>query len=177
MDQEKQLSPEEIQVLTGRFTSFCAALGAAMTKCAVWRLKNGDKKLNALEVMSFAGKFDEEHPIPENDPSFYRVSIEGAIGICPGVEYLTNWLLLPAMDEESLKKFEADIKELQAKVDAKEKANKEPEPAPEPPKPEPAPAEPKPEIPIVKAKFCPNCGTPYRNDTVKFCANCGTKRG
>lgn len=164
MDQEKQLSPEEIQVLTGRFTSFCAALGAAMTKCAVWRLKNGDKKLNALEVMSFAGKFDEEHPIPENDPSFYRVSIEGAIGICPGVEYLSNWLLLPAMDEESLKKFETDVKELQAKVDAKEKA-------------EPAPAEPKPEIPIVKAKFCPNCGTPYRNDNVKFCANCGTKRG
>lgn len=164
MDQEKQLSPEEIQVLTGRFTSFCAALGAAMTKCAVWRLKDGDKKLNALEVMSFAGKFDDEHPIPENDPSFYRVSIEGAIGICPGVEYLTNWLLLPAMDEESLKKFETDVKELQAKVEAKEKA-------------EPAPAEPKPEILIVKAKFCPNCGTPYRNDTVKFCANCGTKRG
>ena len=154
MDQEKQLSPEEIQVLTGRFTSFCAALGAAMTKCAVWRLKNGDKKLNALEVMSFAGKFDEEHPIPENDPSFYRVSIEGAIGICPGVEYLTNWLLLPAMDEESLKKFETDVKDLQAKVEAKEKT----------------------EIPVVKAKFCPNCGTPYRNDTVKFCANCGTKR-
>lgn len=164
MDQEKQLSPEEIQILTGRFTSFCAALGAAMTKCAVWRLKNGDKKLNALEVMSFAGKFDEEHPIPENDPSFYRVSVEGAIGICPGVEYLTNWMLLPAMDEESLKKFEADVKELQAKVEAKEKA-------------EPAPAEPKPEILIVKAKFCPNCGTPYRNDTVKFCANCGAKRG
>ena len=40
-------------------------------------------------------------------------------------------------------------------------------------KPEPAPA---PEIPVVKAKFCPNCGTPYRNDTVKFCANCGTPR-
>lgn len=164
MDQEKQLSPEEIQVLTGRFTSFCAALGAAMTKCAVWRLKDGDKKLNALEVMSFAGKFDEEHPIPENDPSFYRVSIEGAIGICPGVEYLTNWLLLPAMDEESLKKFETDVKELQAAVEAKEKA-------------EPAPAEPKPEILIVKTKFCPNCGKPYRNDTVKFCANCGTPRG
>lgn len=166
MDQEKQLSPEEIHVLTGRFTSFCAALGAAMTKCAVWRLKNGDKKLNALEVMSFAGKFDEEHPIPENDPSFYRVSIEGAIGICPGVEYLTNWLLLPAMDEESLKKFEADVKELQAKVENEEKADTEP-----------VPEEPETEIPVVKAKFCPNCGKPYRNDTVKFCANCGTPRG
>lgn len=35
---------------------------------------------------------------------------------------------------------------------------------------------PAPEIPVVKAKFCPNCGTPYRNDTVKFCANCGTPR-
>lgn len=155
MDQEKQISPEEFQVLTGRFNSFCAALGAAMTKCAVWRLKDGDKKLNALEVMSFAGKFDEEHPIPEEDPSFYRVSVEGAIGICPGVEYLTNWMLLPAMDEESLKKFEADVKDLQSKVEAKEKT----------------------EIPVVKTKFCPNCGTPYRNDTVKFCANCGTKRG
>lgn len=35
---------------------------------------------------------------------------------------------------------------------------------------------PAPEIPVVKAKFCPNCGTPYRNDSVKFCANCGTPR-
>ena len=57
-------------------------------------------------------------------------------------------MLLPAMDEESLKKFEADVKDLQAKVETTE-----------------------------KAKFCPNCGKPYRNDTVKFCANCGTKRG
>jgi hypothetical protein len=152
MDQEKQLSPEEIQVLTGRFTSFCAALGAAMTKCAVWRVKDEDKKLNALEVMPYADKFDQEHPIPEGDPSYFRVSAEGAIGICPGVEYLTNWVLLPAMDEESLKKFEADVKKLQPKE------------------------EPKPEVPIVKAKFCPNCGTPYRNDSVKFCANCGTPR-
>lgn len=148
MDQEKQLSLEEFQVLTGRFTSFCAALGAAMTKCAVWHLKDGDENLNALEVMSFAGRFDEEHPIPKEDPSFYRVSVEGAIGICPGVEYLTNWMLLPAMDKESLKEFEADVKELQAKVENKK-----------------------------KAKFCPNCGKPYRNDTVKFCANCGSPRG
>ena len=170
MENENNLTPEEIQVLTGRYTSLAAALGAAMNYCAVWKLKGKDKRLNALEVMSFVGKFDEEHPIPEDDPSFFRVSAEGAIGICPGVEYMTDWLLIPAMEEESVKKFEEDVKKLQALVEAKQAPAPEPEPVPEP---EPAPA---PEIPVVKARFCPNCGTPYRNDTVKFCANCGTPR-
>ncbi|MBO4625457.1 MAG: zinc ribbon domain-containing protein [Bacteroidales bacterium] len=156
MEIEIDLSSVEAQVMTGRYTSLATALGAAMNYCGVWKLKDKDKKLNALEVMSFMGKFDEEHPIPEDDPSFFRVSAEGAIGICPGVEYMTDWLLIPAMDEESVKKFEEDVKKLQALVEAKQ-----------------APA---PEIPVVKAKFCPNCGTPYRNDAVKFCANCGTPR-
>ncbi len=170
MDKEIDINSVEAQVKTGRYTSLATALGAAMNYCAVWKLKGRDKKLNALEVMSFVGKFDEEHPIPEGDPSFFRVSAEGAIGICPGVEYMTDWLLIPAMDEESVKKFENDVKEFQARVEA----HKAPAPAPEPvPEPEPEPA---PEIPVVKAKFCPNCGTPYRNDTVKFCANCGTPR-
>ena len=162
MDKEIDMNSVEAQVLTGRYTSLATALGAAMNYCAVWKLKGKDKRLNALEVMSFVGKFDEEHPIPEGDPSFFRVSAEGAIGICPGVEYMTDWLLIPAMDEESVKKFEEDVKKLQALAEAKQT-----------PAPEPAPA---PEIPVVKAKFCPNCGTPYRNDTVKFCANCGTLR-
>ena len=174
MDKEIDMSSVEAQVLTGRYTSLAAALGAAMNYCAVWKLKDKDKKLNALEVMSFVGKFDEEHPIPEDDPSFFRVSAEGAIGICPGVEYMTDWLLIPAMDEESVKKFEEDVKKLQALAEAKQAPAPEPEPVPEPePEPEPAPA---PEIPVVKARFCPNCGTPYRNDAVKFCANCGTPR-
>lgn len=162
MDKEIDMNSVEAQVLTGRYTSLATALGAAMNYCAVWKLKGKDKRLNALEVMSFVGKFDEEHPIPEGAPSFFRVSAEGAIGICPGVEYMTDWLLIPAMDEESVKKFEEDVKKLQALAEAKQT-----------PAPEPAPA---PEIPVVKAKFCPNCGTPYRNDTVKFCANCGTPR-
>ena len=156
MGKEIDMNSVEAQVKTGRYTSLATALGAAMNYCAVWKLKDNDKMLNAMEVMGFVGKFDEENPIPEGDPSFFRVSEEGAIGICPGVEYLTEWLLIPAMDEESIKKFEKDVKELQARVDADRN--------------------PAPEIPVVKAKFCPNCGTPYRNDTVKFCANCGTPR-
>ncbi len=156
MGKEIDMNSVEAQVKTGRYTSLATALGAAMNYCAVWKLKGHDKKLNALEVMGFVGKFDEENPIPEGAPSFFRVSEEGAIGICPGVEYLTEWLLIPAMDEESIKKFEKDVKELHARVDTDRN--------------------PAPEIPVVKAKFCPNCGTPYRNDTVKFCANCGTPR-
>ena len=152
MDKEIDMSSVEIQVKTGRYTSLAVALGAAMNRCAVWKYKGLGKKINALQIMSFVGKYDEEHPIPEGDPSFFRVSEEGAIGICPGVEYLTQWLFIPAMDEESVKKLENDVKALQARVEAK----KHP--------------------PVVKAKFCPNCGTPYRNDMVKFCANCGKPR-
>lgn len=135
------------------FGSLIDALGTAMTRCVVWRYADSDEKYNALQLYRFAEDFDRENPV--TDGSFYMVSAEGAIGVSPGAEYLTSWMFIPSMDEESVEKLRADIQHLQ-----------EPEPEPQP----------EPEPPVHRSKFCPNCGTPYKNDDSKFCSNCGTPR-
>ena len=151
----------ENQELT-HFRSLIEALGAAMTRCVVWRYADSDEKYNALQLYRFAEAFDRENPV--QDRSFYLVSAEGAIGVSPGAEYLTRWMFIPSMDEASVEKLRADIRQLQ------EEAKPKPEP-----KPEPAP-QPESQPPVRRAKFCPNCGTPYQNDDAKFCPNCGTPR-
>lgn len=135
------------------FGSLVDALGTAMTRCVVWRYADSDEKYNALQLYRFAEDFDRENPV--TDGSFYMVSTEGAIGVSPGAEYLTRWMFIPSMDEESVEKLRADIQHLQVP---------EPEPQLEP------------EPPVHRSKFCPNCGTPYKNDDSKFCSNCGTPR-
>lgn len=153
------------------FGSLIDALGTAMTRCVVWRYADSDEKFNALQLYRFAEDFDKENPI--RDSSFYMVSAEGAIGISPGAEYLTRWMFIPSMDEESVEKLRADIQKLQ---EPEPEPQSEPIPEPEAvPEPAPAPA-PAPEPPVHRAKFCPNCGTPYKNDDSKFCSNCGMPR-
>lgn len=151
---------QELQ--TGHFRSLVNALAAAMTRCVVWHYADSDEKYNALQLFRFAEDFDRENPIRDN--SFYMVSAEGAIGVSPGAEYLTRWMFIPSMDEASVEKLRADIRQLEEEA----KPKPEPEPAP-------APA-PEPQPPVRRARFCPNCGTPYKSDEAKFCANCGTPR-
>lgn len=122
-----------------------------MTRCVVWRYADNNEKYNALQLYRFAEEFDRENPI--KDGSFYLVSAEGAIGVSPGAEYLTRWMFIPSMDEASVEKLKAEIRQLQEGGE---------------PQPEPAPA--------ILPKFCPNCGAPYKSDDSKFCSNCGTPR-
>lgn len=148
---EQNLTPAEIQVLTGRFGSLGEALGAAMTLCAAWQSPDGGDVLNAWQMMQLAGEYDPAHPLVA--PAYFRVSVEGAIGLCPGAEYLTDWLFIPSSDPAALEGLQRDIATLQA---------------PPPAERVPAPA---------LDRFCPNCGQPYSNDNVKFCPHCGTRRG
>lgn len=122
-----------------------------MTRCVVWRYADNNEKYNALQLYRFAEEFDRENPI--KDGSFYLVSAEGAIGVSPGAEYLTRWMFIPSMDEASVEKLKAEIRQLQEGG----------EPQPEP-------------VPASLPKFCPNCGAPYKSDDSKFCSNCGTPR-
>ncbi|MBR5403688.1 MAG: zinc ribbon domain-containing protein [Bacteroidales bacterium] len=112
----------------------------------------------------YAQETDSEDPCPEG--SCYEVSVEGAIGFCPGAQFLTRWLFYPAMDEKSISDFVDDLysklDEIKAEDEAAAKAEAE---AKAPDQPAAAPA----------AKFCPNCGTPYEEDA-KFCMKCGTPR-
>ena len=118
------------------FRTLSDAVGVAAESTLYWRRPDDKTPIDIIEMVVLAEQYDMENP-PEDGHSFYMTSAEGAIGFCPGAEFLTRWLFFPAA----------------------------------PPKPEPAPA---PVAPLPR--FCPNCGTPYRNDTVRFCGQCGTPR-
>lgn len=91
--------PEDIRkqaeeaFLTGHYPYLLQALMVASSICQVWRLVNSDNVLTYLELLKFAKEWDETHPPKEGE--FYLVTIEGAIGLCHQVEYLTHWLLTP----------------------------------------------------------------------------------
>ena len=46
------------------FQSLIEALGAAMTRCVVWRYADNNEKYNALQLYRFAEEFDRENPSP-----------------------------------------------------------------------------------------------------------------
>ncbi len=141
-----------------------SALLEASRVCMIWRRPEEDAKYNAFLMEQLVKEYDAENPCPEG--SCYEVSVEGAIGFCPGAQFLTRWLFYPAMNEKSISDFVDDLynkldeikaeDEAAAKAEAQAKADAQPVSAP-------------------AAKFCPNCGTPYEEDA-KFCMKCGTPR-
>jgi len=172
MEEHQQLTLEAIELQTGHYSSLIHALAVAMTRCVIWRYNGTDQKYDLLQLFHFAEEFDKEHPI--QDRSFYMVSGEGAIGVSPGMEYLTKWLFIPAMDEASIAKLQTDIQQLEAQKQAEEQARLEAEEAAKREAEERAKqAE---AAQTKRAKFCPHCGTPYKNDNSKFCINCGKPR-
>lgn len=174
----------------GHYPTFLHALAVAMQKCLVWREIDNGTPYTVKELLAFARKQEAENPLqPEQ---YYMVSREGAIGLSPGLEWLTKWMFLPMepckerdfafrnMMEEfhTESEVEKTIEKAVQEGLAREKAAKEqpvPQPAPEPvpqPVPEPAP-QPAPE-PAQAFIFCPYCGAKL-SAGVKFCSNCGNK--
>ena len=93
------------------FPTLSMALAMAMTRCWAWRFTRTGEAFSALQLIDFVTKYDAAHQL--ESPSFYMVSIEGAIGVSPGQEYLTQWLFVPmeAGPERDalLKKTDADL--------------------------------------------------------------------
>lgn len=200
MEEQQEFKLETFELQTGHYLSLQHALSAAMTRCVIWCYAGTEDKYDVLQLFNFAKDFDQEHPI--KDRSFYMVSAEGAIGVSPGMEYLTKWMFIPDMDEASIEKLQSDIRQLEAQSKAEEQARKEAEErarkeaeekarreaeqkarleaeqkarreAEEKAK-QAAPAASATAVP--HAKFCPHCGTPYKSENARFCANCGNPR-
>lgn len=125
MEEKQEFTLEAFELQTGHYHSLLHALAAAMTRCVIWRYAGTEDKYNVLQLFRFAEDFDKEHPI--HDRSFYMVSAEGAIGVSPGMEYLTKWMFIPDMDEASIEKLQSDIRQLEAQSKAEEQARKEAE--------------------------------------------------
>ena len=125
MEEKQEFTLEAFELQTGHYHSLLHALAAAMTRCVIWRYAGTEDKYNVLQLFRYAEDFDKEHPI--HDRSFYMVSAEGAIGVSPGMEYLTKWMFIPDMDEASIEKLQSDIRQLEAQSKAEEQARKEAE--------------------------------------------------
>lgn len=96
MENEKTKQNQEYteQALwTGHYHFMMQALAVAMTHTMVWRLVGEGTPFTLIELFEFAKKQDEEHEL--TGTYFYYVSREGAIGLSPGLEYLTQWLFVP----------------------------------------------------------------------------------
>ena len=129
MEEKQEFTLEAFELQTGHYFSLLHALAAAMTRCVIWRNADTEDKYNVSQLFTFVKDFDQEHPIKDN--AFYMVSAEGAIGLSPGMEYLSKWMFIPTVDEASIEKLQSDIQQLeaeeQARIEAEEQAHKEAE--------------------------------------------------
>ena len=90
------LSAEKIHeaVTQNRYTHLMQAVVVAVTRCQAWRIENSAHSPYSIEQLSqYAIDTDKDHPLTGD--GFYVVSIEGAIGYCPGLEYQTVWMFVP----------------------------------------------------------------------------------
>lgn len=78
---------------TGHYHYLLQALAIAANRCQVWRLVETGDVFTLKELFEFAKAYDTEHPLQKDQ--FYMVTIEGAIGLSIGVEYITKWLFTP----------------------------------------------------------------------------------
>ena len=160
---EQNTETQRIRILPVHTQSFMHALGIAMMRAVAWREIDTGKAFSPKDLYDFAKKYDEEHPLDEY--YYYMVSREGAIGISPGLEWLTEWMFLPMeeceerdflirrMKEELQDELELDnsleqavLKGLKAEKAAATQGT----------------------VPL----FCPYCGISLEPGS-KFCGNCG----
>ena len=169
MEQNNQPKPSGRGPVNGHYRTFSHALAIAMQKCFVWRETEDGTPYTAKELLAFAQTQETEHPLqPEQ---YYMVSREGAIGLSPGLEWMTTWMFIPMepckerdfafrnMMEElhTEQEVEKAIEKAVTEGLAREKAAKQQ-----------AAAQPTPESLL----FCPFCGSKLP-DGSKFCSNCG----
>ena len=161
--------------LFSHYRSLVKALAVAMTKCVVWRDGESRKPFTAKELFDYADKYDNENRL--GDGQYFMVSREGAIGISPGLEWLTKWMFVPmepgkerdfalrqmveqlqterAVDEAVERAVERGLAAERAAHEAAARMPQTPPTAPAP-------------------KFCSHCGARITAGS-KFCENCGKR--
>ena len=182
MEQQEQIQPK-YRLMPVHTLSLTHALAIAMTRCIVWREAEEGTPYSAKELTEFAKRLDEEHLLEE--PKFYMVSRDGAIGISSGTEWQTRWMFVPMEDckerDFMVLKMREDLKVESAVRAAVEKAvteglaqEKEAKAAKAAQQAAPVPPPVPPITPKPVMKFCTHCGTKIVPGN-KFCTNCGTR--
>jgi len=188
MEQGNQPKPSGRGPVNGHYRTFSHALAIAMQKCFVWRETENGTPYTAKELLAFAQTQETEHPLqPEQ---YYMVSREGAIGLSPGLEWMTTWMFIPMepckerdfafrnMMEELHTESEVE-KAIEKAVQeglAREKAAKEQaataQPAPDNGQSGAAGVSVNGQSETPAFQFCPYCGAQIVYGA-KFCGNCG----
>lgn len=171
---EEERKQCERAFFTGHYPYMMQALTIAMQHCMVWRIKESGEAVTFEDLFTLAKQQDEEHPLKEG--AFYMVTSEGAIGLSPGLEYLTEWIFIPMepceerdqlLQEtiEELKRQEAEEAGDKKTVDKETVDKEQPANDPQPTDNQQANRE---------KRFCTHCGAPLIEGNL-FCVKCGTK--
>lgn len=139
---------------TGHCHYMMQALALAMQRCQVWRLAKTGKVFTLVDLFEFAKAYDTEHPLSEGQ--FYRTTVEGAIGLCLEVEYLTKWLFIPMEPGEERDALLLELKGRMEQLEQQENMVRQ-----------------QVQTETPRNKFCTHCGTQLK-PTARFCPNCGT---
>lgn len=97
---------------SGQYTYMMQAVLVAVNLCKVWRTDDDTREPYSIQQLAeYARQCDTYAPLVEGQ--YYVVTREGAIGLCPGLEYETEWLFVPMepcpLLDEMLRELDAQI--------------------------------------------------------------------
>lgn len=159
--------PQEIPLDFDHYKTLTAALADAIQRCMVWREQESGTPYTGKDLYEFAQRHDKQFVMGEDE--FYMVTFEGAIGLSPGLEWLTKWVFVPMEPGEEQERLLEQMKEKLEEHERQESMSQTVStPQPQSPLPPPPPMSPMP------LRFCTNCGVKLRPG-LRFCTNCGKR--
>ena len=104
---------------SGQYFYMMQAVLVAVNLCKVWRADDETHEPYSVQQLAeYARLCDSQAPLVEGQ--YYVVTREGAIGLCPGQEYLTEWLFVPMepcpLRDEMMRQLDAQIASLNSQL-------------------------------------------------------------
>ena len=104
-------------IASGQYHYMIQAVVVAVSLCKVWRADDETQEPYSVQKLAeYASMCDSHAPLVGEQ--YYVVTREGAIGLCPGQEYLTEWLFVPMepcpVRDEMMRQLDAQIASLNA---------------------------------------------------------------
>ena len=102
---------------SGQYPYMMQAVIVAVNLCKAWRADDGTgEPYSVQQLAEYARLCDSHAPLVEGQ--YYIVTREGAIGLCPGQEWETEWLFVPMepcpLRDEMLRQLDQQIAALNA---------------------------------------------------------------
>lgn len=104
-------------IASGQYHYMSQAVIVAVSLCKAWRADDETHEPYSVQKLAeYARLCDSQAPLVEGQ--YYIVTREGAIGMCPGQEFLTEWLFVPMepcpVRDEMMRQLDAQIASLNA---------------------------------------------------------------